>query len=187
MLNIINPKTKIMLTINEEIKENPEFKLDGEYVLWYHSVLEKKWTADSYINLCQDIPEKSVSTAKQLWEVYDVLENNFTAGMFFLMRKGIMPTWEDPQNSEGGFWSYKVPKKKSNISWKQLSAGFVGNSLTANPENIQYITGISISPKISNCVIKIWNNTSEMNDCSILTKEIDCLDPTTIRYNKHKK
>ena len=48
-----------------------------------------------------------------------------------------------------------------------------------------YITGISISPKISNCVMKIWNNNSKITDVNIFTKEIDYLEPTTLRYNKH--
>jgi hypothetical protein len=170
-----------------KVKEIEEFKLDFGYVLWYHSVVEKSWKANSYINLCEDIPGKVIRTAKQLWSVYAALDDNFTAGMFFLMKEGIMPMWEDPGNSHGGFWSYKVPKRNSNDVWKKLSAGLVGNSLTVDSKNMSCMTGISISPKISNCVMKIWNNNSRINNCHMFTKEIDYFDPATTRYNKHKR
>jgi len=171
----------------EESEKLDDFKLDTGYVLWYHSVVEKSWSASSYINLCEDIPDKVIRTGKQLWQVYSALANNFTAGMFFLMKEGIMPMWEDPKNANGGYWSFKVPKRSSNLTWKKLSAGLVGNSLTVDSKKMSCITGISISPKISNCVMKIWNNTSKITDCHMFTKEIDYLDPSTIRYNKHKR
>jgi hypothetical protein len=163
-----------------------EMKLDTGYILWYHSVVDKSWKEESYINLCQDIPGKVIRTANQLWDVFNTLDNNFTAGMFFLMKEGVMPMWEHPENKNGGFWSFKVPKKNSNEVWKKLVAGLVGNSMTVNSKNMCCMTGISISPKISNCVMKIWNNDSKITDVYMFTKKIDYLDPESIRYNKHK-
>ena len=101
------------------------------------------------------------------------------------MREGIMPMWEDPNNLNGGYWSFKVSNKYSNTIWKKITAGLVGNSLTIDNKNMKYITGISISPKTSNCVMKIWNNNSVINNASLFTKEIDYLKENTLRYNKH--
>lgn len=183
-------ETKTKMESDSDSEPEPELELEIEfetgYVLWYHSVTEKSWKADSYINLCQDLPGNKIKTVKQLWGIYKTLHNNFTAGMFFLMKEGIMPTWEDPGNEKGGYWSFKVPKKNSNDVWKNITAGFVGNSLTVESKNMNYMTGISISPKISNCVIKIWNNDHKMSDRYIF-EEIDYLDPESIRYNKHTK
>ena len=162
-----------------------EFKFDTGYVLWYHSVTEKSWNKNSYINLCEDLPGKVIRNADQLWGIYNALDYNFTAGIFFLMKEGIMPLWEDISNSKGGYWSFKVLKKNSNEIWKKLTAGIVGNSLTCDPINMKCINGISISPKISNCVMKIWNNNNDLIDVTMFTKEIDYLDQDTIRYNKH--
>lgn len=158
---------------------------DSGYVLWYHSVIEKSWGKESYMNLCEDLPDKVIKNAVQLWSIFNILNDNFTAGIFFIMKEGILPMWEDPGNANGGFWSFKVPKKNSNDVWKKLTAGLVGNSLTVNYKNMSSITGISISPKISNCVMKIWNNTSTITDVNMFTKEIDYLDPTSIRYTKN--
>jgi hypothetical protein len=167
-----------------ELRKNMRF--ENGYVLWYHSVVEKSWNKESYINLCEDIPGKVIINADQLWGIFNALNDNFTAGMFFIMKEGILPMWEDPGNYNGGFWSFKVPKRNSNDVWKKLTAGLFGNSLTVDSKHMSSITGISISPKISNCVMKIWNNTSKVTDLYMFTKEIDYLDPTSIRYTKNK-
>jgi len=164
-----------------------EFKFDNGYVLWYHSVTEKSWKLDSYVNLCQDLPDKMIRNAEQLWSIYKKLDNNFTAGMFFLTKKGVTPLWEDPTNINGGFWSFKVPKRISDEVWKKLTASLVGNTLTSNIDYMKSITGISISPKISNCVMKILNSNSNLNECDLFTKEIDYLNQDIIRYNKHRR
>ena len=181
----MSTETEIETSIqNNNIKDYP---LENGYILWYHSVVDKSWEKDSYINLCQDLPGKVIKTANQLWSIFSFFNNNFTAGMFFLMKEGIMPMWEDPGNSNGGYWSCKVTKRNSNDIWKKISAGFIGNSLTSDNDKMKSITGISISPKISNCVMKIWNNTSKISSCDMFTEEIDCLSPSSIRYNKHQK
>jgi hypothetical protein len=175
------------LTESKELTElNEKITFDSGYVLWYHSIVEKSWSKESYINLCEDIPGKVIKNAIQLWGIFNILDDNFTAGMFFIMKEGILPLWEDPGNINGGFWSFKVPKRNSNDVWKKLTAGLVGNSLTVNSKNMSSITGISISPKISNCVMKIWNNTIKVTDINIFTKEIDYLDTTSVRYTKNK-
>ena len=35
--------------------------------------------------------------------------------------------------------------------------------------------------------MKICNNSSKINDLTIFTKEIDYLNPETLRYNKHNE
>ena len=162
------------------------FPFDSDYVLWYHSITEKSWSKESYINLCEDLPNKCIGNGIELWQVYNTLQNQFTAGMFFLMRKGIFPTWEDVNNKDGGYWSFKTQKKNTNAIWKQLTMAFVGNTLLDDASIKDTITGISLSPKISNCVLKIWNNTSTIKECTIFSKEIDFLQSDIIRYNKHK-
>ena len=185
MMNVSNAIVMTEETKNlKELRKNMKF--EHGYVLWYHSVLEKSWNNESYINLCEDIPGKVIKNADQLWGIFNALNDNFTAGMFFIMKEGIMPMWEDPGNSNGGFWSFKVPKRNSNDVWKKLTAGLFGNSLTVDSKNMSSITGISISPKISNCVMKIWNNTNKVTDLYMFTKEIDYFDSTSIRYTENK-
>jgi hypothetical protein len=168
----------------EQMSENID--LPGEFVVWYHSITNNSWAQDSYINLCENLPNKSVSTVVDLTRIYSAFQHNVTAGMFFLMRKGIMPLWEDPNNKQGGVWSFKVVKRHSNEVWLQLTAAFVGNCLLSNPEDSYEITGISVSPKISNCVMKIWNRDRKKNSKNIFNNNVQYLEPSTLIYKENK-
>ena len=78
---------------------------------------------------------------------------------------------------------FESSKRISDEVWKKLTASLVGNTLTSNIDYMKSITGISISPKISNCVMKILNSNSNLNECDLFTKEIDYLNQDIIRYN----
>jgi hypothetical protein len=158
-----------------------------QYVLWFHEVVNSSWDKASYQNLCTGMPENGIRSGKQLWRVYKGFGGNITAGMFFLMRDGIFPQWEDPANAKGGFWSFKVPKRCANEVWCQLSAAFCGNTLMRDSSLMKQITGISCSPKISNCVMKIWNRSARYKDPKLLNTEVRFLDPSLVLYRKHAK
>jgi len=160
-----------------------DYKFNCGYILWYHSIENKSWKLDSYINLCQDLPDNVIRTIRQLWEIYDELSNIFTAGFFFLLKEGITPRWEDPPNNRGGYWSFRIRKDDANEIWKKLSASLVGNTITEDEKLLNTITGISISSKIANCVIKIWNNNKNINYTTKFTNKIEYLHEDKIRYN----
>lgn len=168
--------------IEEEVVVE-DLELSDAYALWYHDVIDSSWTKDSYKNLCQGVGAGDVvRTGKQLWGVYHSFHSNITAGMFFLMRKDILPMWEDVANHKGGFWSFKVPKNSANEVWVTLTSAFVGNTLTKQADHMEQITGISVSPKISNCVMKIWVRSNKLK-ASDFTTEVKYLD--NLMYRQH--
>ena len=77
--------------------------------------------------------------------------------MFFLMRDGIFPLWEDESNINGGVWSYIVQKKEVNSCWIDISIKTIGELLT-DEEYLSDINGISLSPRTNVGIIKIWNS-----------------------------
>jgi len=81
--------------------------------------------------------------------------------MLFVMRSGIKPTWEDPQNKSGGSFSFKILNKTVGDVWKILFLSLLGETLVKNHEISKNVTGITISPKKNFCIVKIW-----MTDCS---------------------
>tara|TARA_B100000780_G_scaffold276552_2_gene245366 strand:+ start:7268 stop:7600 length:333 start_codon:yes stop_codon:yes gene_type:complete len=103
------------------------------------------------------------------------------------MKGDIEPLWENEDNITGGMWKFKLTKKSSNEIWKTTMASLCGNSLTNEPESMKYITGISISPKITNCIIKIWNNDNSITNASDYIREQDGLDLKGVRYQKNMK
>lgn len=134
------------------------YDLEESWVLWFHKVEDTNWEPDSYMRLF------TIKTLRDYHMMFNTIDN-YTAGMFFVMREGIMPLWEDKRNVNGGMWSYKVSKKEVNKVWKNLVARCVGETLC---ENMEIINGLSISPKLDNCIIKIWNNDKEHSNPELI-------------------
>ena len=138
-------------------------KLYDSWTLWAHLPHDTDWTARSYkevitlnsveatIAVCETLPEQMINNC-----------------MLFLMRKGILPMWEDPKNRKGGCFSYKVPNKLVVSVWKNLSYILVGESLTSDRKLLATINGITISPKKNFCIIKIWLATYEYQNPSVI-------------------
>ena len=140
-------------------------KLDTKWVLWYHDPDDKRWSLESYKELCV------FSTLEEFLSYYDEIKT-FVSGMFFLMKEGIPPIWEDPQNIKGGIMTYKLLKNISDKAWVELSMLLIGGTLSEDYTNIN---GISISPKINNCIIKIWVKSSNAMNTLKFNAEIDLL------------
>lgn len=157
-----------------------EYKLDCTYILWYHDKNNKDWSIESYIKI------GSISSIKEFWQIYNLIED-VSEGMFFLMRENIAPIWEDDANINGGTWSYKISKKMIHNIWVELSCALIGNSLTKKINNKDIITGISVSPKVYNSILKIWNNDSKYEVSGDYLCKLNKLDTSKSMYKKHKQ
>lgn len=154
--------------------------LFDKWVFWAHLPHDTDWSLDSYKNIME------VSNAEEILNLYnqvpDILVKNC---MLFLMRKDIKPTWEDKKNRDGGCFSYKIPNKIVADVWRNLSYLVVGETVSNDHKFVEKVTGITISPKKSFCIIKIW-----MCDCSYQNpkkiKIIDGLVPHGCLFKKHK-
>ena len=49
------------------------------------------------------------------------------------------------------------------------------------------INGISISPKKTFCIIKIWNNDCSKQNIDILSKHLNFFDMNEVKYSSHDK
>jgi hypothetical protein len=119
--------------------------LNNNIVLWHHSNNNNDWSIDSYNKLffLESIEDYFIMMNK-------LNEKIIINEMFFFMKEGILPTWEDPKNINGGCISIKVPLKDSYNMWKILLNNMLLDKLEGN------ITGISITPKRNFNIIKIW-------------------------------
>ena len=70
-----------------------------------------------------------------------------------------------------------------------IAAYMLEGNLTKNYNKFQYITGMSISPKTNNCIIKIWTSTCKNINVDILRDNIEnlFLDECIFRKNKDAK
>jgi len=130
------------------------FKLKYDLVLWFHKVNDNNWNLDSY---------SKVFNIKTYYDILFILKDieNISSGMFFLMKEGISPIFEDEKNLKGGYWSIRIAKKESYDFWEKILYYMCIENLTEKGEHDDKINGISISPKINNCIFKIW--TSDFN------------------------
>jgi hypothetical protein len=153
-------KTAMLAVETPNKKEtNDVHKLYDKWVLWAHLPHDTDWSLNSYkrimsINTVEDmiavsrgIPEKMVKNC-----------------MLFIMRDGITPTWEDKRNRDGGCFSFKVTNKNVHSVWKNIGYMLVGETLSNNNKLLKAINGITISPKRSFCIIKVWTATCTHQD-----------------------
>lgn len=65
---------------------------------------------------------ENIITLKPFWEAYnrfplDALKMKDSVHFF---KRGVKPVWEDPRNVKGGAWTFRVPKDKSDQTWKEI-------------------------------------------------------------------
>ena len=155
-------------------------KFETKWTLWFHKVDDSDYSLASYKKLYE------VKTIRDFCKMINTIPS-FTSGMFFFMKGDIEPLWENKDNITGGMWKFKLTKKSADKIWNTTMASLCGNSLTNDAEYMKCITGISISPKITNCIIKIWNNDNTITDASFYLKQQEGLDLEGVRYQRNRK
>ena len=74
-------------------------KLNNKWVLFFHDPEDNDWSVKSYKKLYE------VESIEQFWDLFDFIGSKYISnGMFFFMRDGIAPVWEDKKNEDGGCW-----------------------------------------------------------------------------------
>ena len=141
----------ILLEKQLENMDKPDFKLKSEWTLWFHKVNDNNWTLEYYSKIFE---------MKTYYDLLYIIKNieNITSGMFFIMKSGITPIYEDLNNINGGYWSLRITKKEAFEYWEKLLFYICLDNLTIDEKYENMINGISISPKINNCIFKIWNS-----------------------------
>ena len=165
----------------ENVKGDLNYRpLKHTWMCWAHMPHDINWSIESYIKL---VEIKSVEDTLTLNKtIPDKMIKNC---MLFLMKIGINPTWEDKNNCNGGCFSFKILNKYVPQVWKDLICCVVGESISTNKDFIKDVTGITISPKKSFCIVKIWMRSLKFQN----PRTIYNIDNLTIQgclFKKHK-
>lgn len=146
--------------------------LKHKWNLYAHLPQDSNWNLDRYFHLFE------MKTVEDTIAICDVLPGTMVQNcMLFLMRDSIIPKYEDVRNRDGGAFSYKVSNKYVKETWRDLTYALVGNSLSSNPQFVNAVTGISISPKKNFCVIKVWMTNRSFQDAKAIVPELVHLKP----------
>ena len=154
------------------------FKLKYKWVIWFHKVNDNNWTLESY------------SKVFELETYYDILYiinelKNMTSGMFFLMKDGIIPIFEDEKNMNGGYWSMRITKKEAVDYWEKMIYYLCIDNICINDDYEKMINGLSISPKINNCIFKIWTSNFKEMKTEYLRKDLEIINWDEMFYLEH--
>ncbi len=154
--------------------------LFDNWVLWAHLPHDTDWSLKSYRKIME------IDSIEAMLALYNAVPEKLVKNcMLFLMRSDISPTWEDPKNRDGGCFSFKVTNKVVGDVWKRLSYILVGETLSNDPRMLSNINGITISPKKSFCLIKVWLKGCGMQNPARLT-EISGLSIHGCIFKRHK-
>ena len=159
---------------------NEATPLCDKWVLWAHLPHDTDWSLKSYIQLMQ------VETMEEMIALYNSIPPAMVKNcMLFLMRQNIKPMWEDPNNKQGGCFSFKVTNKNVPEVWKSVSYLLTGETLAKEKNFQDNITGITISPKKSFCILKIWMKNLEFQNPRVIN-EVKGLQVGGCLFKKHK-
>lgn len=166
---------------NEYLYESPELHiLANHWTLWAHLPHNTDWSIKSYIPISTfTTVEEAVAVTETLPAI--LIENC----MLFIMKSGVKPNWEDPENRNGGCFSYKIINKNVQKVWKDLSYVIVGESISKDEQFVNSVTGITISPKKSFCVVKIWMKNCEHQNPALITSDVKGLSSQGCLFKKH--
>jgi hypothetical protein len=106
----------------------------------------------------------SISDVRTFWNVF----NNFDVSALplrdsvHLFHRNVKPLWEDPRNTHGGCWTFRVPKERAPAFWERICLLAVGEKLQAAVESdrTQFrddICGVSLSVRFTSVLVQVWN------------------------------
>jgi hypothetical protein len=155
--------------------------LDDCWTLYFHDPDDRLWTQSSYKKM------GNINTVQDWVNADCVFTDMWNKGMFFVMREHIQPLWEDPNNKMGGCFSYKVNKPDVADVWFKMCCIMLGNRLCKSEDsNIQdAICGMSISPKRSYCILRIWIGCAMYGNTALYN--INPPDYTSVLFKTHEQ
>lgn len=74
-----------------------------------------------------------------------------------MMKKGIHPIWEDPENETGGFWVLRFGMDQIGPVWRELCLAAIGENFYNVLQPGDAINGITVSIRRADAVIQVWH------------------------------
>jgi hypothetical protein len=155
---------------NTQHNSTEENTLNNTWNMWYHHEKDN-WKITGYRQFY------TIKTIEDFWKMFNNWDKvgGITSKHFFLMKKNITPIWEDPNNINGGCWSFKVQEDQAYNLFEELAIHMICDKLCpySSENNLDEILGLSIClKKNNNVVIKIWNKKSKLNSLKLINENI---------------
>ena len=110
----------------------------------------------------------SISDVKAFWSTFSnfPLESLQLRDSVHLFHHGVKPIWEDPRNTRGGAWTFRMPKARAPDFWKEICMLAIGEQLQAAVESNRTtfrddICGVSYSVRFTSALVQVWNRDAD--------------------------
>ncbi|EEP78522.1 hypothetical protein UREG_03368 [Uncinocarpus reesii 1704] len=134
------------------------------WVVWHEKHVESANYHDRLYLLHEDVAD--IATFYRIYNNYP-WEKVRLRDSVHIFRKGTKPIWEDPENVNGGCWTFQVPKAKSQSFFHELAILCMANELQAAVQGEHdHVLGVSTSVRFKTHLISVWNK-SGRNEKSI--------------------
>lgn len=145
--------------------------------------LENTWSFwhDKYIGPSQSVEEYEASlhhlctftTIQDFWKNFNNLpsiDKLKVKSSFHMMKAGIRPIWEDPENANGGIWAMRVRREDTEYTWKELVLAAIGEQFGPVLSNDDDICGVTVSLRQYDNIIEVWNANASANVNAVLAR-----------------
>jgi len=162
---------------------NKSEEAQGDLALEEPVQLENTWSFwhDKYIGPSQSVEEYEASLHKlctftniqDFWKNFNNLpavDKLKVKSSFHLMKAGIRPIWEDPENANGGFWAMRVRREDTEHTWKELVLAAIGEQFGPVLSNEDDICGVTVSLRQYDNIIEVWNANASANVNAVLAR-----------------
>ena len=153
-----------------------------KWSLYFHLSNDPDWNISSYKIIMQNIdnPIPLIELKR------NINETIVMKSMLFIMRNNIAPMWEDPQNKNGGCFSFKIASTVVHSVWWDFVFLLCGEMLMKDVSHMKKVNGLTISPKYEHSIIKIWLSDLTLQSFDILNlASVRGLDTQKPLFKKH--
>jgi translation initiation factor 4E len=134
------------------------------------------------------------NTVGTFWPIFNNIKpaSKISIGSnYSIFRHGIVPSWEDTENVNGGKFVLTIPKKESRLgkcdeSWLFSILAVIGETMDATGDQVN---GAVVSIRKSQDRVAIWLKSSDREICVRIGerwKVVLGLEKTTLRFQSHK-
>ena len=149
-----------------------------KWSLYFHLSNDPDWNISSYKIIMQNIdnPIPLIELKR------NINETIVMKSMLFIMRNNIAPMWEDPQNKNGGCFSFKIASTVVHSVWWDFVFLLCGEMLMKDVSHMKKVNG----PKYEHSIIKIWLSDLTLQSFDILNlASVRGLDTQKPLFKKH--
>ncbi|KAK4963343.1 hypothetical protein LTR10_000971 [Elasticomyces elasticus] len=106
-----------------------------------------------------------IDDVRKFWNVFNNFDITRLAlrDSIHLFHHNITPIWEDPRNTKGGAWTFRVPKHVAPAFWQEVCMLAIGEQLQNAVEDESRkvfrddICGVSLGVRFNSMLVQIWN------------------------------